>query len=390
MTPIFLLTACHARVQVGVDVLRNTHGADLDGAHVALITNHTGVDDHGTSTADIIRSNPTTKLVCILSPEHGFTGTAEHGQLISDSSDAATNVPIHSLYGPTKRPTDEMLKDVDTIVFDIQDIGTRFYTYITTMGMALEEAAKRNLRFVVLDRPNPIRGDIMEGDLLDVDIRRMTGYFRIPVRHGMTVGEIATWMNQSQNLNARLYVVKMTGWTRSTWFNQTGQKFIPPSPNMPTVTAALLYPGVGCFEATNVSVGRGTDAPFEYFGAPWIDGKALAAYLTSKNFPGVKFKAVEFTPTKDIYKGERCQGVRVIVKDRDTIRPFQIFAQAFLFLNDTYKKYFLPDWEEIRVVTGSSKLKEVAEGKLTFEQMMSDEAAAREKFRGEISASLLY
>jgi uncharacterized protein YbbC (DUF1343 family) len=348
------------------------------------------LDGDGTSTVDILHGSARCTLVKILTPEHGFRGTAEHGEEVADSIDVKTGLPVISLYGPTRRPTDQMLRDVDTIVFDIQDVGTRFYTYITTMGMALEEAAKRHIRFVVLDRPNPIRGDILEGDILDPDIKRMTGYFTIPIRHGFTVGELAAWINDAHELKADLHIVQLKKWKRHLWFDQTGLRFTPPSPNIPTLVSALLYSGIGCFEATNVAVGRGTETPFQIFGAPWINGKALAAYLREKNIPGVLFEPVQFSPSDDIYKGEECNGVKIIVTDRNRVRPFRIFVYSFLYLIQTYPNDFKPIWEEIRVVTGSDALRQTAEGYLSPEDLFKQYNEIIESFQNDASAFYLY
>jgi len=379
-----------AQVSLGIDELQKSGFEELRGRSVALITNQTGLDRDGDSTVDILLAAPNVKLVCVLTPEHGFRGVAEHGQSVLDWVDPKTHLPIYSLYGATTRPTAAMLKGVNTVVFDIQDIGTRFYTYIATMGMALEEAAHRKLRFVVLDRPNPIRGDIIEGDILDPDIKRMTGYFQVPTRHGLTVGELAEWMNQTENLNADLHVVPMKRWDRDQWFDQTGLDFTSPSPNIRSINEALLYAGIGCFEATNVAVGRGTATPFEIFGAPWIKGKALCAHLRDQNFPGVLFEPVDFTPEKEVYAGQVCHGVRMIVTDRAHLEPFHIFVRAFLFLHESYPKEFKPEWEEVRVVTGSNKLRDAAEGRLSLEQLFEAYNSALANFREQITPFFLY
>ena len=387
---ILVAAPAAARVHLGIDVLQDEDFAPIQGLRVALITNHTGVDSRGQSTVDILHEASEVDLVRILTPEHGFRGDAEHGRSVADSTDPATGLPVFSLYGATKRPTDAMLEDVDAVVFDIQDIGTRFYTYITTMAMALEEAARRDLLFVVLDRPNPIRGDIVEGDVLDSDIRRMTGYFEIPTRHGLTVGELAHWTNDNRALGARLKVVPLRKWKRNLWFSQTGLDFVPPSPNIPNLASAILYPGVGAFEATNVSVGRGTDTPFEVFGAPWMDARALCAHLREMNLPGFVFEPARFTPAKDLYRGQDCEGVRVIVTNRNKAMPFEMFVRAFLFLAENHPDAFKPEWEEVRVVTGSRKLREAAEGRLPVEELLRLYHEAAERFRASVAGSYLY
>jgi uncharacterized protein YbbC (DUF1343 family) len=379
-----------AAVQNGVDVLEADRFKALDGAHVALITNHTGVNRKGERTVDVLRRAPNVTLVCLLSPEHGFAGTARDGEKISSSTDARTGLPVFSLYGDTSRPTDEMLNGVDTIVFDIQDIGVRFYTYNATMAMALEEAARRNLRFVVLDRPNPIRGDVIEGDVLAPDKNRITGYFALPVRHGLTSGEIAAWTNATEKLNANLEVVKLRGWRRKLWFDQTGQPFVPPSPNIRDVGAELLYVGVGPFEATNMSVGRGTQAPFHVFGAPWIDGKKLSAHLASLRLRGLRVAPAEFVPQRDMYRGELCEGVKVTVTNRNAARPFRLFVAAFEYLMRTYPDDFKPNWEEVRLVTGSNALKDGVAAGVPYADLVAAYRVSEEAFEKQIAPFRLY
>jgi len=391
ITPLALLSsAARTDVLTGIDVLEKENFASLQGAQVALITNHTGVNRVGVSIVDLLAKEKKVTLKCILSPEHGFRGDRVHGETVSDSIDQKTGVPIYSLYGEATRPTEAMLKDVDTLVYDIQDIGTRFYTYITTMGLALEVAKKHNMRFVVLDRPNPIRADILEGDILDEDVKRLTGYYPIPVRYGLTIGELANWFNQKMNINAQLTIVQMKNWKRSLWFNQTGLTFIPPSPNIPTLISALLYPGIGCFEATNISVGRGTDKPFQVFGAPWINHKALVAFLKDQNFQGVIFKPVKFTPRNDIYKDELCYGVQMIVTDRNALRPFSIFLAAFSFLWQEHPTDFQPHWEEVRVVTGSHRLQKALENKISLDSLLAEYAKTIDVFKNQISPYYFY
>lgn len=379
-----------AKVKLGIDVLEEAKFESLKDANVALITNHTGLNSEGVSTVELLSSSDRLRLRSILTPEHGFKGQIEHGQLVDDGMDETQQIPIYSLYGQTTRPTAQMLKGIDTIVYDIQDIGTRFYTYITTMAQALEEAAKHKVRFVVLDRPNPIRGDIIEGDILDPDIRRMTGYLQIPVRYGLTIGELAEWYNRTAGLGAKITVIKMKKWKRRDWYDQTRLEFIPPSPNIPKLSAAVLYPGIGSFEATNISVGRGTDSPFELFGAPWIKGEALCAWMRGLKLPGVLFEPVEFTPAKDIYMAEKCQGVRLIVTDRDLIRPFTIFVHAFFFLYQNYPSDFKPEWEEVRVVTGSNKLRQVAENNGNVQDLLNEYHLAVQEFRRKATSFYLY
>ncbi|HAF16669.1 MAG TPA: hypothetical protein DHU55_17450, partial [Blastocatellia bacterium] len=255
------------KVLTGIDVLERDGFTQLAGMRVGLVTNQTGRDREGRSTIDILHRAPNVKLVALFSPEHGIRGAAD--EKVLDSKDEQTGLPIYSLYGETRRPKPEHLKDLDALVFDIQDIGTRFYTYISTLGYVMEEAAKAKRPVFVLDRPNPIGGVEVEGPLADADRLSFTAYHTIPVRHGMTIGELAELFNQERKIDGDLRVIKMDGWSRSMWLDETNLAWVNPSPNMRSLTEATLYPGIGLLETTNVSVGRGTDTPFEVVGAPW-------------------------------------------------------------------------------------------------------------------------
>ena len=306
-------------VSTGIDVLRAEQFARLRGARVGLITNASGVARDGTRTAELIAGAPGVNLVALFAPEHGAGATAE-GK-IADGLDDALGVPVYSLYGATFRPTAEQLRGIDTLVFDVQDVGTRFYTYPSTMRRAMETAAENHLRFVVLDRPDPIGGLAVAGPVLDPSARGFVNHHPLPVRHGMTIGELAELFNADLHLGVMLHVVRMEGWHREAYFDATGLPWVNPSPNLRTVDEALLYPGVGLLEATNLSVGRGTEEPFEVVGAPWIDGSALAVALSREALSGVSFEPAEFTPDASVYRGERCHGVRIHVDDRDAFDP---------------------------------------------------------------------
>jgi len=307
----------NGKVQTGIDVLAAEKFNTLTGLHVGLITNHSGVDSTGRRTVDLLHQSRGLKLAAIFSPEHGFSGKAE-GK-VSSTKESLTGVPIYSLYGINLRPTQKMLAGLDALVFDIQDAGTRFYTYITTMGYAMEAAAKKGIPFYVLDRPNPINASLVQGPLLDSDLRSFTGYFRLPVRHGMTVGEMARMFNAEKKMGVKLHVITMRGYERSQWYDETGLLWVSPSPNLHTLTQAILYPGVALVEGTNVSVGRGTATPFEILGAPWINGEELASYLNDRKIQGVTFTPVDFTPNSSSFKKELCHGVRVVLHDRQVL-----------------------------------------------------------------------
>ena len=304
----------------GIDVLKRDNFALLKDKRVGLITNHTGRDRDGNSAIDLLSKAPDVKLVALFSPEHGIRGALDQSS-ISNSTDEKTGLPIYSLYGDAKAPTDEMLEEIDTLVFDIQDVGARFYTYISTLGLAMEAAAKNKKSFVVLDRVNPINGQDVEGPLADPDKLSFIAHHPIPIRHGMTVGELARLFNTERNINADLHVVRVEDWKRSQWFDSTGLTWVNPSPNMRSLTEATLYPGVCLLEPTNVSVGRGTDTPFEVIGAPWIDGRKLAEALNNAKLAGVRFVPVRFTPKSSVHKDAECGGVNIIITERNLFEP---------------------------------------------------------------------
>ncbi len=327
------------KVLTGIDVLERDGFKQLSGLRIGLITNHTGRDRSGRSTIDVLHKAPGVKLVALFSPEHGIRGGAD--DKVSDSKDEQTGLPIFSLYGDTRRPTSDQLKDLDALVFDIQDIGARFYTYPATLGYVMEEAAKVGKPVFVLDRPNPIGGVEVEGPIADGDRLSFTAYHRIPVRHGMTIGELARLFNEQRKIGCDLRVVEMSGWRRTMWLDETNLVWINPSPNMRSLNEATLYPGVGLLETTNVSVGRGTDTPFELIGAPWIDGQQLAAYLNSQRIAGLRFVPVRFTPSTSVFKGEECSGVNLIVTDRSRFRP--VFAGMEIAV--ALRKLYPSEWK---------------------------------------------
>jgi uncharacterized protein YbbC (DUF1343 family)/CubicO group peptidase (beta-lactamase class C family) len=323
------------RVRTGLDVIAAQDFAPLRGHRVGLITNHTGVDAQGRRGVDLINAAPGVKLHAIFSPEHGITGTVDAD--VPHGRDVATGRPIWSLYGPTRRPSEEMLRGITAIVFDVQDVGARYYTYLATLQYAMEEAAKLDLPVVVLDRPNPITGQVVEGPLLDADLTSFTGPHVIPVRTGITIGEFARLAAAERKIPVKLTVVPLEGWERKRWYDETGLPWINPSPNIRSVTQALLYSGIGLLEATNLSVGRGTDAPFEVIGAPWIEPVSLADALNKQKLAGIRFEPVRFTPTENMYGRKECAGVRFVVTDREAIRPVTVALAIAATLRERYR-----------------------------------------------------
>ena len=328
-------------VMTGIDILRAEGFARLRGQRVGLVTNQTGRARDGVTTIDLLHEARDVQLVVLFSLEHGIRGTLE-GR-VSSSRDERTVLPIYSLYGDTRRPTEDMLAGLDTLVIDLQDIGARFYTYMTTMAYVMEEAAQRGIAVVVLDRPNPVNGVQIEGPTLDEAAMGFTGYFRMPIRHGLTLGELARLFDGENEIGGELTVVAMDGWRRDTWFDETGLPWVNPSPNMRNLTQAALYPGLGAIEMTNISVGRGTDAPFQQIGAPWIDGVRVAAALNARGLPGVRFYPVSFTPSSGQYAGEACQGVHLIVTDRRSLRPVRVGLEIASVLHRLYGELYRLD-----------------------------------------------
>ena len=329
------------RILTGLDLLVEQKFVMLGGHSVGLVTNQTGIDSRGRRTIDLIANAPGVRLHAIFSPEHGLTGDVDAD--VPNSRDVVTGRPIWSLYGPTRRPSSAMLKDVSLVVFDIQDVGVRYYTYLTTLVYVLEEAAKQRIPVLVLDRPNPINGRVVEGPLMDSDLQSFTAPHPIPVRTGLTIGEFARLAAAERKIPVALTVVPLVGWDRGRWFDETGLPWVNPSPNIRSVTQALLYSGVGLLEATNLSVGRGTDSPFEVVGAPWIEPQGLAAALNQQGLRGVTFQPIWFTPTADVYANVLCGGVRLIVTDREAIRPVTVGLALGRTLRTRHRDQFRPE-----------------------------------------------
>jgi uncharacterized protein YbbC (DUF1343 family) len=325
-------------VATGIEVLRAKKFGPLVGKRVGLVTNQTGVDRHFQSTVDILASAPGVKLAAIFSPEHGIRGTLDGD--VAHGRDPRTGIRIHSLYGATRRPTDRMLAGLDALVFDIQDVGARFYTYISTMGYCMEAAARRGIPMLVLDRPNPIGGVRVEGPVMDPALTGFTGYHTLPNRHGMTVGELALMFNEERRIGCDLVVVAMDGWTRDQYFEDTGCPWVNTSPNIRSPGEAVLYAGIGALESTNLSVGRGTDTPFEVIGAPWIDAPRLAGWLRERDLSGVRFTPVVYTPEASVHEGKRCHGVFITVTDRKAFDSVRCGLEIAFALHRSHRDAF--------------------------------------------------
>jgi uncharacterized protein YbbC (DUF1343 family) len=342
-----LVTARNGSVRTGIDMLEAHDFAELREAgravtKVALVTNQTGVDSRGNRTIDVLAKAPGIQVVAIFSPEHGVTGNADTTE-IGESNDAQTGIPVYSVYGDTsakRHPSLDVLKSADVIVYDIQDVGTRFYTYETTLGYFLEAAAQTGQRIFVLDRPNPINGTYVQGPISDKGRESFINYGQIPIRHGMTIGELARFYNSERGINSKLKVVPMEGWQRGDWLDSTGVLWVNPSPNMRSLTEAVLYPGLGILEATNVSLGRGTDTPFELLGAPWIQPLELASYLNARAISGVRFVPTEFTPNANVYAQQKCGGVNIIVTDRNALDAPELGIEIAAALHALYPQQF--------------------------------------------------
>jgi uncharacterized protein YbbC (DUF1343 family)/CubicO group peptidase (beta-lactamase class C family) len=329
-------------VQTGLDVLRSQGFAMLHGKRVGLVTNHTGRARDGSAAIDLLFADKELKLVSLFSPEHGIRGILDAA--VASAVDDKTGLPINSLYGQTERPPAAQLENLDVIVIDLQDVGARFYTYTTTMAYVMEEAAKRHLPVVVLDRPNPVNGWQIEGPPLDQQSIGFTGYFPpMPIRHGMTLGELGRLFNGENKIGADLTVVAMKNWHRGQWYDETALPWVSPSPNMRNLNEATLYPGIGAIEGTNISVGRGTDTPFEQVGAPWINAVHLADLLNGRGLPGIRFYPVRFTPTASKYANQECQGVFMVVTDREALHPVRVGLEIAAALSKLYPADFQID-----------------------------------------------
>ncbi|WP_026581224.1 exo-beta-N-acetylmuramidase NamZ family protein [Bacillus sp. J33] len=328
------------KFELGVEVLLNEQKHLIEGKKVGLITNPTGVDQNLNSIVDILHKDPDVDLTALYGPEHGVRGSAQAGEYVEYYTDEKTGLPVFSLYGKTRKPTPEMLENVDVLLFDIQDVGTRFYTYIYTMAYAMEAAKENNIPFIVLDRPNPQGGAKVEGPVLDMKYSSFVGNYPIPLRHGMTVGELAKLFNEEFGIGADLTVIEMNGWKRNMYYDNTNLPFVMPSPNMPTLETALVYPGAALIEGTNVSEGRGTTKPFELIGAPFINAEDLAAHLNSLNLPGAAFRAASFTPTFSKHAGQLSHGIQIHITHRNAFLPVETGLHIVKAIHDMYPEDF--------------------------------------------------
>ncbi|MGV2447223.1 UNVERIFIED_CONTAM: DUF1343 domain-containing protein [Bacillus sp. ATCC 13368] len=324
------------KVSPGIEVLLKEEKNVLSGKKVGLITNPTGIDSKLTSIVDLLHDDPDINLTALFGPEHGVRGDAQAGASVEYYIDEKTGLPVYSLYGKTKKPTPEMLKDVEVLVFDIQDVGTRYYTYIYTMAYAMEAAKENDIPFIVLDRPNPQGGESVDGPVLEPEFSSFVGLYPIPLKHGMTVGELATLFNKEFKIGADLKVIKMKGWKRDMDYDDTGLPFVLPSPNMPTVSTTFVYPATGLIEGTNVSEGRGTTKPFELIGAPYINSDELAGKLNALRLPGVKFRAASFTPTFSKHAGKLSHGVEIYITDREEFKAVPTGLHIIKTIQDLY------------------------------------------------------
>jgi uncharacterized protein YbbC (DUF1343 family) len=359
MFSILFVLQTRCEILVGLEVLQQQKFKILVGKKVGLITNHTGLTKNGEHIFDLLYNAKGVKLVAVFSPEHGFLGDKDW-PIDGVYYEPRTNIPIYSLYGKIKKPTKEMLKDIDILVFDIQDIGARFYTYITTLALCMQAAKENNIPMVVLDRPNPITGIYVEGNVTDKKfLGGFASYYPLAVRHGMTIGELALMFNKEFEIGCKLKVIKMKGWKRSMWLDETGIPWVNTSPNMRSLNAATLYPGTAYFEAgTNVTEGRGTEKPFEYVGAPWINAEEWAKELNSRNIPGVEFIPIQFTPTAYKYKGQQCNGVYIKITDRDKLKVVELGVHMLDSVIKLYgDKFVLP--EGFDVLAGRSYIREM-------------------------------
>jgi uncharacterized protein YbbC (DUF1343 family) len=384
-------------VLCGIDVLLDQHLDLITGRQVGLISNASGVTRDLRSNVDALRRTSDVHLVALFGPEHGFEAIAADGASIGSTVDVRTGLPVYSLYGTVRKPTSEMLAELDVLIFDIQSIGVRFYTYVTTLLYAMQAAAEHGLTFIVCDRPNPIGGEILEGPLLEQGFESFIGPGPLPIRHGLTPGELARLYNQAWEVGCDLTVVSCAGWERAMWFGDTRLPWVPPSPAMPWPETAIVYPGTCLMEGTNLSEGRGTALPFHLLGAPWVDGHTLAKALNRLDLPGVRFRPVVFQPSTNKWAGEHCGGVQLHVTDRERFRPVTSGLYVLATARALYPKEFayLESGENggrphIDLLIGSAKVRQALNAGVSVSDLVADWAGALDGFADRRRAYRLY
>lgn len=387
-------------MKLGLEVFLESRVDLLEGARTGLIVNPASINSRFEHAADLFHQNPAIKLTALFGPQHGIRGETQDNMIEWRTfRDARTGLHAYSLYGETRKPTPDMLGDVDTIVFDIPDVGTRVYTFIYTMALAMEAARRHGKRFIVLDRPNPINGVQLEGNILETEFASFVGMFPIPMRHGMTAGELALMFNREFGIGCELEVVRMEGWHRAMWFEDTRLPWVMPSPNMPAVDTATVFPGSVMIEGTNISEGRGTTRPFEVIGAPYIDPNQLVAQLIGENLPGVVFRPLHFQPTFHKFAGETCGGIQIHVTDRDRFKPVitgvaiisstrRLYPNEFAWNQPPYE--YVYDKLPFDVINGSSRLREQIERGIRITDIEESWRAGLEEFGRRRSPYLLY
>jgi uncharacterized protein YbbC (DUF1343 family) len=398
---INMLEIENKKAKVGAEALLEKYFDLIKGKRIGLVTNHSALLSNGKHLVDALFERKDVQLVALFGPEHGIRGDAPDGKSIQHGTDTKTGIPVYSLYGKINKPTAEMLKGVEVLLFDIQDIGARFYTYSTTLILAMEAAAEHNMPYLVLDRPNPIRGIWVEGPIREEALKSFVGWLPVPVAHGLTAGELATMANDegylANGVKADLTVIKMEGWKREKWYDETGLQWIKPSPNMATMRTAVVYPGTCFIEGTNVSEGRGTEKPFEYLGAPWISAEKLADELSVYHLPGVRFEPVAFTP-KDIlnvtidpkYENELCQGLYVNVTDRNVFAPVETGIYILYALQKLFPDYFQIRNERLDRLVGVAYVREMLQAGKRPDEIIARWQDDLERFRERREKFLLY
>lgn len=384
-------------VCIGLEVLLADQLDLVRGKRVGLIASPSSVDSNLISTIERLYRTPEVELSALFGPEHGIRGAAQAGDKVGSEVDHLTGLSVYSLYGETRKPTSLMLENIDVLIYDLQECGLRFYTYLSTLAYAMRAAAEASIPLIVLDRPNPLTGLIVEGGILDNAYRSFVGAYPIPIRHGLTAGEIAGYLNSTHAIGCDLHVVLMEGWRRSMWMDETGLPFVPPSPNLPTLSALSVYPGTCLFEGTNMSEGRGTTKPFEYIGAPWIDADTLVAEFKHRELPGVRFRPVYFIPMFSKYAHGVCAGIQIYVTDREVFRPV---LTALTMLAELQLRYpdqltFLTRSDEgqrsiLDLLSGSSKLRTQLATGIPLNALLHEWQVDQDRFITEREAFLLY